>query len=381
MPAEAVDREADREADEGALFAAPASSGAQAPSSPGAAGAAEAGRAADMVRAAVAAAKGGADAQAADRRAQREAQQAAERVDLVADLNPPQREAVEHRGGPLLIVAGAGSGKTRVLTRRIAHLLATGDARPGEILAITFTNKAAAEMRERVEVAVGPRARAMWVSTFHSACVRILRREADRLGMKSSFSIYDQADSLRLVTLVSRDLDLDPKRMPPRGLLNGISKLKNELIDPDAYRSQRRPTTPRRRWPTCTRPTSARLRPANAVDFDDLIGHDGGPAAGVPRRRRALPPAVPAHPRRRVPGHQPRPVRAGRASSSAGPTARSPPGELVVVGDSDQSIYAFRGADHPQHRGVRAPTSPTPVRSCSSRTTARPRPSCRRPTR
>ena len=105
-----------------------------------------------------------------------------ELVDLVADLNPPQRDAVEHRGGPLLIVAGAGSGKTRVLTRRIAHLLATGDARPGEILAITFTNKAAAEMRERVEAAVGPRARAMWVSTFHSACVRILRREAERLG-------------------------------------------------------------------------------------------------------------------------------------------------------------------------------------------------------
>src|SRR5690606_15546237 len=114
---------------------------------------------------------------------------------LVADLNPPQRAAVEHRGGPLLIVAGAGSGKTRVLTRRIAHLLATGDARPGEILAITFTNKAAGEMRERVVDLVGGRARAMWVSTFHSACVRILRREAAHLGMKSSFSIYDATDS------------------------------------------------------------------------------------------------------------------------------------------------------------------------------------------
>ena len=125
-----------------------------------------------------------------------------------------------------------------MLTRRIAHLLATGDARPGEILAITFTNKAAAEMRERVEVAVGPKARVMWVSTFHSACVRLLRREADRLGMKSSFSIYDQADSLRLITLVSRDLDLDAKRMPPRGLLNRISALKNELVDHEAFRSR-----------------------------------------------------------------------------------------------------------------------------------------------
>ena len=121
---------------------------------------------------------------------------------LVDDLNPQQRAAVEHRGAPLLIVAGAGSGKTRVLTRRIAHLLATGDARPGEILAITFTNKAAGEMRERVVELVGPRARAMWVSTFHSACVRILRREAPRLGMTSSFSIYDALDSQRLMTLV-----------------------------------------------------------------------------------------------------------------------------------------------------------------------------------
>ena len=136
---------------------------------------------------------------------------------LVDDLNPEQRAAVVHRGGPLLIVAGAGSGKTRVLTHRIAYLLATGDARPGEILAITFTNKAAGEMNERVVDLVGDRARAMWVSTFHSACVRILREEAPRLGMTSSFSIYDSLDSQRLMTLVCRDLDLDPKRYPPRG--------------------------------------------------------------------------------------------------------------------------------------------------------------------
>ncbi|MGO1935377.1 MAG: UvrD-helicase domain-containing protein, partial [Cellulosimicrobium funkei] len=149
---------------------------------------------------------------------------------LLDGLNPQQREAVVHAGGPLLIVAGAGSGKTRVLTHRIAHLLATGRARAGQILAITFTNKAAAEMRERVEALVGPSARNMWVSTFHSACVRILRREAKTLGLRSSFSIYDAADSQRLITLVTRELDLDPKKYPARSLANKISDLKNELI-------------------------------------------------------------------------------------------------------------------------------------------------------
>ncbi len=238
-------------------------------------------------------------------------------AELLAGLNPPQRAAVEHRGGPLLIVAGAGSGKTRVLTRRIAHLLATGDARPGEILAITFTNKAAAEMRERVESAVGPRARAMWVSTFHSACVRILRREADRLGLKSNFSIYDQADSLRLVTLVSRDLDLDVKRMPPRGLLNKISGLKNELIDPDAFRSGAQNETEL----TLADVYSAyqqRLHPRPGRGLRRHHRSHRGPAGRFPRRCRALPPPVPAHPRRRVPGHQPRAVPAGGRAGRAG---------------------------------------------------------------
>src|SRR5690606_39784066 len=157
---------------------------------------------------------------------------------LLDGLNPQQREAVVHAGGPLLIVAGAGSGKTRVLTHRIAYLLATGRARAGEILAITFTNKAAAEMRERVEGLVGPSAGRMWVSTFHSACVRILRREAAHLGLRSSFSIYDAADSQRLITLVTRELNLDPKKYPARGLSNRISDLKNELIDPETYARQ-----------------------------------------------------------------------------------------------------------------------------------------------
>src|SRR5689334_7326766 len=146
------------------------------------------------------------------------------RVDaLLEGLNPQQRAAVVHQGGPLLIVAGAGSGKTRVLTHRIAYLLAERGATPGQILAITFTNKAAGEMKERVAALVGPRAKAMWVSTFHSMCVRILRRDGKSLGLKSSFSIYDGDDSKRLMTLVGRELDLDPKRYPARSLTSQIS--------------------------------------------------------------------------------------------------------------------------------------------------------------
>mgnify|MGYP003353141634 CR=1 FL=1 len=155
--------------------------------------------------------------------------------DLLDDLNEPQRQAVTHAGTPLLVVAGAGSGKTRVLTRRIAYLLAQRNASPGEILAITFTNKAAGEMKERVAELVGTRARAMWVSTFHSACVRILRSEAGRLAMSTSFTIYDSADSQRLMGMVLRDLDLDPKRFPPRSVLAQVSNLKNELIDHETF--------------------------------------------------------------------------------------------------------------------------------------------------
>src|SRR5438093_3068763 len=157
--------------------------------------------------------------------------------DLLAGLNPVQREAVVHDHGPLLIVAGAGSGKTRVLTHRIAHLVETG-VPPFEILAITFTNKAADEMKRRVGALVGPVAERMWVSTFHSACVRILRSHATRLGYRSSFTIYDQADALRLVGYVMRDLNVDTKRMPPRSVHAAISTAKNELVDFETFRAQ-----------------------------------------------------------------------------------------------------------------------------------------------
>src|ERR671937_3062261 len=150
---------------------------------------------------------------------------------LLAGLTPPQREAVQHPGGPLLILAGAGSGKTRVLTHRIAYLLATGQARPGEILAITFTNKAAQEMRERVEGLVGRATRAMWVMTFHSACARIMRAEAERLGYSRGFTIYDEADSLRMVKRCMEELEVDTKRYPPRAIRAQISGAKNKLED------------------------------------------------------------------------------------------------------------------------------------------------------
>src|SRR6201996_4178580 len=189
---------------------------------------------------------------------------------LLDGLNPQQRAAVIHAGSPLLIVAGAGSGKTRVLTHRIAYLLAERDVLPGEILAITFTNKAAGEMASRVAQLVGARARAMWVMTFHSACVRILRREAKRLGYPSSFSIYDQADSQRLMALVCRELELDTKHHPPKAMLNQVSTLKNELID---YESAAARATGYREKALAQAygEYQRRLVAAGAMDFDDLI--------------------------------------------------------------------------------------------------------------
>ncbi|MGI9020026.1 MAG: ATP-dependent helicase [Solirubrobacterales bacterium] len=189
---------------------------------------------------------------------------------LLADLNPPQRRAVEHGEGPLLMLAGAGSGKTRALTHRIAYLVATGQARPSEILAITFTNKAAGEMRERVEALVGGVSRLMWVMTFHSACARILRSDAERLGYKRGFTIYDQADSLRMVKRCMGEFDVDPKRFPPRAVQAQISGAKNRLLDAEAFREGQG---------SFFEETVAdvfglyekRMHAANAMDFDDLL--------------------------------------------------------------------------------------------------------------
>ncbi|MER5637095.1 DNA helicase PcrA [Kitasatospora sp. NPDC002227] len=261
---------------------------------------------------------------------------------LLEGMNEPQREAVLHAGSPLLIVAGAGSGKTRVLTHRIAYLLGARGAHPGEILAITFTNKAAGEMRERVEALVGPRARAMWVSTFHSACVRILRRESKYLGFTSSFSIYDSADSQRLMALVCRDLDLDPKQFPPKSFTAKISNLKNELIDEETYAAQAA-NPMEKKLAEAYFLYQRRLREANALDFDDIIMTTVNLLQAFP--------AVAEHYRRRfrhilVDEYQDtnhaQYMLVRELSRSAG--ADLPMAELCVVGDADQSIYAFRGA-------------------------------------
>jgi len=270
---------------------------------------------------------------------------------LLQGLNENQRAAVVHAGSPLLIVAGAGSGKTRVLTHRIAHLLAERGAHPGQILAITFTNKAAGEMKERVEQLVGPRANAMWVMTFHSACVRILRRESKKLGFTSSFSIYDAADSKRLMALVCRDLDLDPKRFPPKSFSAKISNLKNELIDEEDFAAQAADGFEKTLAQAYTLYQS-RLREANALDFDDLI-------MTTVNLLRAFP-DVAEHYRRRfrhvlVDEYQDTNhaqyalVRelvgtAGHPVDVPPSEHDLPPAELCVVGDADQSIYAFRGA-------------------------------------
>ncbi|MFF1303036.1 DNA helicase PcrA [Streptomyces sp. NPDC058307] len=270
---------------------------------------------------------------------------------LLEGLNENQRAAVVHSGTPLLIVAGAGSGKTRVLTHRIAHLLGERKVHPGQILAITFTNKAAGEMKERVEQLVGPRANAMWVMTFHSACVRILRRESKRLGFTSSFSIYDAADSKRLMALVCRDLDLDPKRYPPKSFSAKISNLKNELIDEEDFAAQATDGF-EKTLAQAYAMYQSRLREANALDFDDLI-------MTTVNLLRAFP-DVSEHYRRRFrhvlvdeyqdTNHAQYALVRELVGTSEHPVDVPPsehdlpPAELCVVGDADQSIYAFRGA-------------------------------------
>ena len=270
-------------------------------------------------------------------------------AELLSGLNPAQEAAVTHAGAPLLIIAGAGSGKTRVLTHRIAHLIATGRARPGEILAITFTNKAAAEMRERVTALVGPAGERMWVSTFHSACVRILRREHEAAGLRSTFSIYDAADSTRLITLIVRELGIDPKRFTPKTFAHRISDLKNELITPAQFAERAVTSNPlERHLAEVYRAYAQRLSAANALDFDDIIMRTVAllqtrPAVAEMYRRRFRHILVDEY---QDTNHAQyvlvRELVGGPGTSGAG--SALPPGELTVVGDSDQSIYAFRGA-------------------------------------
>jgi DNA helicase-2/ATP-dependent DNA helicase PcrA len=273
--------------------------------------------------------------------------------ELLEGLNEPQRAAVVHEGAPLLVVAGAGSGKTRVLTRRIAWLISERRAHPGSILAITFTNKAAAEMKERVEALVGRRARIMWVSTFHSACVRILRKEITGLdlGYTSTFSIYDAADQKRLMANVGKELDLDPKRFPPGALLHWVSDHKNELRDADdATREAKNKLE--ESYAAAYTLYQRRLRQANAVDFDDLIMLTVHLFQQLPDVREVY--------RRRfrhvlVDEYQDTnhaqyaliaELCAERFEEDPGSGGeRVEPAELMVVGDADQSIYAFRGAN------------------------------------
>lgn len=261
---------------------------------------------------------------------------------LLDGLNPEQAAAVRHEGGPLLVVAGAGSGKTRVLTRRIAYLMKNRHVNPYEILAITFTNKAAGEMKDRVTELVGQVARSMWVSTFHSACVRLLRQEAVRLGYSNSFSIYDQADSLKLISLVAKDLNLDSKRYPARQFQSMISNAKNELQGPDEFA-----TMTKNHFEEVVAEVYAlyqrRLQQANAMDFDDLILKTVEVLQRFPESRarfRSRFKHVLVDEYQDTNHAQYVLIREIVGSETEG----MPPAELCVVGDADQSIYGFRGA-------------------------------------
>ncbi|MFM7064356.1 MAG: UvrD-helicase domain-containing protein [Actinomycetes bacterium] len=258
-------------------------------------------------------------------------------TDVLAGLNPAQLEAVTHTDGPLLVIAGAGSGKTRVLTHRIAHLIDHEGVSPFALLAITFTNKAAGEMRERVGALVGPVAQKMWVSTFHAACVRILRKDASLLGFPSAFTIYDQADALRLVTYVQRDLGLDPKRVPPRTVHNIISSVKNEGLGPAEY-AERAGIVHERRIADVFDEDQRRLHRAGAMDFDDLLSSTvqlfrTHPEVLDQYRRRFLHVLVDEY-------QDTNPVQNELVIQLA-----SEHRNVCVVGDQDQSVYRFRGAD------------------------------------
>lgn len=256
---------------------------------------------------------------------------------LLDGLNPVQEEAVTHAGGPLLVIAGAGSGKTRVLTHRIAYLIRHEGVSPFEVLAITFTNKAADEMKQRVAKLVGPVAQKMWVSTFHSACVRILRRDGDRLGFPSSFTIYDQADAVRLTGYVIRDLNLDPKKFPPRSIHASISAAKNEGVGVEEYADRARVIF-ERKIADVYREYQTRLLRAGAMDFDDLLLN----TVTLLERN----PDVLEHYQRRfrhvlVDEYQDTNAVQNRLVLLLGAEHRN----VTVVGDADQSIYSFRAAD------------------------------------
>jgi len=256
---------------------------------------------------------------------------------LLAGLNGPQRQAVEHGEGPLLVLAGAGSGKTRVLTHRIAYLLATGAARPGEILAITFTNKAAAEMRERVGQLIGRSVRAMWVTTFHSSCARMLRVDAERLGYSKGFTIYDQADSLRMLKRCLTELGVDPKRFPPRAIHSKISGAKNQLIDSDSYNDAAHGEFEEivaEAFPLYEK----RMREANAMDFDDLLVRTVNVMELFPEVRERWQRTF-----RHVLVDEYQDT--NHAQYRLLQLLASDHGNLMVVGDEDQSIYGFRYAD------------------------------------
>ncbi|MDN3311552.1 3'-5' exonuclease [Microbacterium oryzae] len=277
--------------------------------------------------------------------------------DLLKGLNPPQREAVEYRGPALLIVAGAGSGKTRVLTHRIASLLRNREAWPSQILAITFTNKAAGEMRERVEQIVGDSARGMWIATFHSACVRILRREAGQFGFTKAFTIYDSGDSRALLKRIVREREADALGLTPAGVQSRISKLKNELADAESYARDANMSDPaERKFVEIFGDYQRALQKANAFDFDDLIAQTvflfrAFPHVADVYRKRFRHILVDEyqdtnHAQYQLIRELTRPVQTEVSSGGAAVLIPEADGaSLTVVGDSDQSIYAFRGAD------------------------------------